>query len=162
MKKALLMLIVPLSLLSVQRGDAQRSKLGDGRTELIAVDSMFNFACQTVGFRKSFIEFAAEDVIMMRQEQHPIIGKDSLRMKYSEIKNEPRLSWSPVYSEIAASGDLGYTFGRWKRVGPSSSGADTAYYGVYVSIWKKQKDGSWKYVFDGGNDTPGPLPWDIK
>jgi len=38
----------------------------------------------------------------------------------------------------------------------TKTGADTVIYGVYVSIWKKQKDGSWKYILDGGNTTPKP------
>jgi hypothetical protein len=29
-------------------------------------------------------------------------------------------------------------------------------YGVYVTVWKKQSDNSWKFVLDGGNDTPPP------
>ena len=27
-------------------------------------------------------------------------------------------------------------------------------YGHYISIWKKQPDGSWKFVFDTGNENP--------
>jgi hypothetical protein len=30
-------------------------------------------------------------------------------------------------------------------------------YGNYMSVWKKQDDGSWKFVLDGGNTTPPPV-----
>jgi hypothetical protein len=33
-------------------------------------------------------------------------------------------------------------------------GKDTVEYGNYVTIWKRFPDGRWKYVLDGGNDTP--------
>jgi ketosteroid isomerase-like protein len=35
-----------------------------------------------------------------------------------------------------------------------STGAAKVYHGFYVTIWKKQADGSWKYVFDTGTDGP--------
>lgn len=131
-------------------------------SELYTIDSLFNLYCQSNGLSKAFIEFAADDVILMRQNQFPIVGKDSLKKKYSSIKKQPNLSWSPVYADVAASGDLGYTFGKWKLVSQTSVGTDTVSYGVYVSIWKRQSDGRWKYVFDGGNETPGQLPCDKK
>jgi ketosteroid isomerase-like protein len=63
------------------------------------------------------------------------------------------LTWVPVKAEISLSGDLGYTFGNWELFVKSS---DTTLYGNYVSIWKKQADGSWKYVLDAGCNTPNP------
>jgi ketosteroid isomerase-like protein len=62
-----------------------------------------------------------------------------------------------VKADISSSGDLGYTFGNWQifvKGGPTSK--DTTIYGNYISIWKKQADGSWKYELDGGNVTPKP------
>ncbi len=29
-------------------------------------------------------------------------------------------------------------------------------YGKYVTIWKKQADGTWKFVVDVGNKSPAP------
>jgi ketosteroid isomerase-like protein len=159
-----IILIIALILILPFSGYAQSSNVYGikNKSELFAVDSLFNIHCQSNGFSQAFIEFAAEDVILMRQNQFPIVGKDSLKKRYSAIKKQPNLSWSPVYADVAASGDLGYTFGKWKLVSEASSGADTVSYGVYISIWKRQSDGSWKYVFDGGNETPEQLPWDKK
>lgn len=131
------------------------------KSELIAVDSLFNARCQTVGFSKAFIEFSSDDVILMRRNQLPIIGKKALIEKYSKLTANIRLTWTPLMSDVAISGELGYTFGRWESREKISSG-DTVSNGVYVSIWKRQKDNSWKYVFDGGNETPVALPWNLK
>jgi ketosteroid isomerase-like protein len=32
---------------------------------------------------------------------------------------------------------------------------DTIIYGTYISIWKKQSDGNWKFVLDSGNEGVG-------
>jgi ketosteroid isomerase-like protein len=32
---------------------------------------------------------------------------------------------------------------------------DTVIYGTYTSIWKKEKNGKWKFVLDTGNEGIG-------
>ncbi len=64
------------------------------------------------------------------------------------------LSWEPVYADISAAGDLGYTTGPWEwREDPT--GEATAY-GNYFTVWKKQPDGDWKAVIDHGIFNPPP------
>jgi ketosteroid isomerase-like protein len=48
------------------------------------------------------------------------------------------------------SGDLGYTYELF-----TVTAKDTTMQGTYVSIWKKQKDGNWKFVLDTGNPGGG-------
>jgi len=60
-----------------------------------------------------------------------------------------RLTWTPVGGDISASGDLGYTYGTFEF-----RAKDKVDYGKYTSIWKLQKDGSWKVVLDMGNASP--------
>ncbi len=68
-----------------------------------------------------------------------------------------RLVWHPVYAEVGRSADLGYTVGRWES---RSLGADgkwaTAGTGNYVTIWRRQPDGSWKAAVDIGNQDAPP------
>lgn len=63
-----------------------------------------------------------------------------------------RLSWVPGYAEVSSGGDMGYTTGlytRWQAEGMS--------FGQYASVWRKQADGRWKLVIDGGNRHAPPL-----
>ncbi len=69
---------------------------------------------------------------------------------------ESILQWEPVDGQVAASGDLGYTWGRYVATAKDKQGNETEFHGKYVSIWKKQKDGSWKWIVDIGNDNPSP------
>lgn len=67
------------------------------------------------------------------------------------------LEWEPEHASISASGDLGYTFGRYRahRTGPD--GTDVVREGRYITIWHKQPDGTWKVALDTGVPDP-PLP----
>ncbi|WP_420127037.1 YybH family protein [Longimicrobium sp.] len=67
------------------------------------------------------------------------------------------LEWEPVAGGMAASGDLGYTVG----LGVSRGGNGVGY-SKYLSIWRRQPNGEWKWVVDGGNPRPAdpvePVP----
>ena len=66
------------------------------------------------------------------------------------------LTWTPVKAGMAASGDLGYTYGNYVFTGKNKEGKLVTSYGKYTSIWRKQKDGQWKVVVDVGNSSPDP------
>ncbi|MGZ4059510.1 MAG: YybH family protein, partial [Bacteroidia bacterium] len=127
--------------------------------EILKTDKEFSAMCMDKGMSTAFMAYAADDVIKMRPQEYPIMNKQDLKKMFDEHKSDGNLKfkWEPVKGDISASGDLGYTFGNWQiyiKGGPTSK--DTTIYGNYISIWKKQADGSWKYVLDGGNVTPAP------
>jgi ketosteroid isomerase-like protein len=116
---------------------------------LIEADEAFNAMAQQQGVGDAFLAFSAEDPVLIRQGSMPLIGRSAFHDAFAEGPG-PALSWEPLRAEIAGSGDLGYTFGRYLL---REGGAIKAH-GVYVSIWKKQADGSWKFVLDGAGTTP--------
>jgi ketosteroid isomerase-like protein len=120
--------------------------------ELLKTDQDFSQMSIEKGMKEAFLFYAADSVIMLRQGQFPLFGKSEL-IKHLETVSDKQihLRWVPVVAE--ASGDLGYTFGKWEV---RFTGKDTVEYGTYVTIWKRFPDGKWKYVLDGGNDTPKP------
>jgi ketosteroid isomerase-like protein len=117
--------------------------------QLIDADRAFNAMAQKEGTGKAFIAYAAEDPVLIRQGNMPIIGRAGFVEAFSQMAGSP-LSWEPLRAEIAASQDLGYTFGRYTL----RDGETVKAHGVYVTVWKKQPDGSWKFVLDGGGTTP--------
>jgi ketosteroid isomerase-like protein len=122
------------------------------KAELIKTDKDFCQMNLEKGMKAAFTYFAAEEVIKIRDGRFPILGKQELIKNFATFPDDHiHLSWTPVKADVDDS--LGYTFGQWQfRV----DGKDTVEYGVYVTVWKKQPDGSWKYVLDGGNSTPKP------
>jgi ketosteroid isomerase-like protein len=116
---------------------------------LMDTDRAFNDMAQKDGVGKAFIAYSAEDPVIVRPGKMPLVGRPALVEAFAPLTGSD-LSWEPLKAEIAGSGDLGYTFGRYTL----REGKDITTHGVYVSIWKKQPDGSWKYVLDGGGTTP--------
>jgi ketosteroid isomerase-like protein len=130
--------------------DVERLKL-----EVVEADRNFNKRAQEKGIAEAFLYYADEKVIKPSAGQYPIVGKFALLEFYKNNPPAYQLTWEPLRAE--ASGDLGYTFGGYTLIAKTKSGSDTTLYGNYVSIWRRKKDGSWRYVIDTGNETPGPV-----
>lgn len=65
------------------------------------------------------------------------------------------LEWGPVAGGMATSGDLGYTVGTAVRRGPDGRVG----YTKYLTVWRRQPNGEWRWVVDGGNPRPAdPSP----
>src|SRR5271168_2366422 len=66
-----------------------------------------------------------------------------------------KLVWHPDKVGVARSGDLGYTSGSYSWSFKDASGKTVLDKGKYLTVWKKQADGSWKVLFDMFNtDLP--------
>jgi len=65
------------------------------------------------------------------------------------------LTWKPVSVQVSPGGTMGYTIGRWDRTPRAGAPAGaTVRHGSYVTIWRKQGDGTWKVALDIGNADP--------
>jgi ketosteroid isomerase-like protein len=102
----------------------------------------------------AFLTYFAEDGVEL-VDGGGIDSKDAMR-KQPSWPDGTTLTWTPVTAEMAASGDLGYTYGNYIYTAKNKEGKLVANYGKYTSIWKKQKDGQWKVVVDMGNSSPDP------
>jgi ketosteroid isomerase-like protein len=89
-----------------------------------------------------------------------VAGRERIRsfMTRAFADSTHKLRWRPVSAVVARSGDLGYTVGGWESV-ESAGGRDSVVArGNYVTIWRTQRDGSWKVAVDIGNDGAPPGP----
>ena len=103
------------------------------------------------GFFKTLLAYADDSVVKPKEGELPVIGKEALTAYLSAKMDTKAITWEPFKAEAAKSGELGYTLGNWKFVTK-----DSVFYGNYYTVWKKQSDGKWKFVVDGGNNTPPP------
>ena len=143
MKKSFLLLLVTFSLFSC----SEKKPVADPQV-LIDADSAFSDYSVTYGIQKAFIEFADDSVVLLKPKRMPIIGKQNLIRSYEgKSDSNQTLAWKPAGAVIAESGDLGYTYGFWTFV----ASADTSQ-GTYLTVWKKNAQGQWKYIADTGND----------
>ena len=102
----------------------------------------------------AFLTYFAEDGVEV-VDGGAFDTKDAMR-KQPPWPQGTSLTWTPVKVDMAASGDLGYTYGNYIYVAKNKEGKLVTNYGKYTSIWKKQKDGQWKVVVDMGNSSPDP------
>jgi ketosteroid isomerase-like protein len=121
------------------------------RRALVQMERDFAKAAATKGTRDAFLEFIAEDGILF--QPGPVNGKKFW------TERQPRkglLSWEPAFADVSRAGDLGYTTGPWE-FRPNGPDDQPVAFGQYFTIWKKQGDGSWKFVLDRGVSTEKPL-----
>ena len=106
---------------------------------------------------QGYMSYYADDSVEVPNGAPLIQGKADIAkgMAFLDDKNN-RLIWTPVGADISSSGDLGYTYGNYEFHSKNKEGKHTIEYGKYTSIWKRQKDGSWKVVLDMGNSSPNP------
>lgn len=116
-------------------------------------DSEFSDYSRQHGMRKAFLEYIDDEGVMMRDGALPVKGARAIEYIASLNDSAVEMSWEPQGGDIAASGDLGYTYGIYEI--RSKDSADAVERGTYVTIWKKQEDGSWKVVLDSGNQGTG-------
>lgn len=62
--------------------------------------------------------------------------------------------WEPEEAVISNGGDLGYTVGHARVTLPGKDGKAETGEQRYITVWKKQPDGSWKFILDGGIPRP--------
>ena len=97
------------------------------------------------GFRKAFMEYMEEDAVLLRDNHMPIIGADAVQYISSINDSSFKVSWEPQGGDVAEAGDMGYTYGLYQLKTETEEQR-----GTYITIWRKQKDGKWRYVLDAG------------
>lgn len=129
------------------------------------VDTELAFAKMSLdeGTRPAFLAFIADDGILFRPRavkgkqwmiDHPLPaptpGKRSL------------LSWYPAVADMASAGDMGYTTGPWEFKNDIKDAKPVAF-GNFLTVWKRQADGKFKFAIDLGISNPQPAqviaPW---
>jgi ketosteroid isomerase-like protein len=122
------------------------------RLSLMDSDNAFSNLSAEKGMKHAFIEYIDSNGVLLRPNIIPIAGADAVDYIIA-LKDEGYImTWKPTSATVANSGELGYTYGTY-LLQPSAK--DTVFYGTYVSIWKKQKDGKWKFVLQSANEGLG-------
>ena len=117
--------------------------------ELIRADSLFAAMSVSQGVKPAFLAFAAEDGVLLGGGSQLQEGREAIGAAFDGFPSGAVLAWWPVAAAIAESGDLGCTVGE-------ATIASLNHYSKYLTIWRRQRDGSWKFVADGGNARPAP------
>jgi len=146
MEKPLILAI--LLFLFIQACTSNEDQLEKWKNEIVETEKEFSAMAQKEGIPAAFVAFAAEDAVLMRNNSL-IIGKEALSESFQGSGTENvSLSWKPDFVDVAESGDLGYTYGQFIYTSTDSLGNDSLQEGIFHTVWKRQSDGSWKFVWD--------------
>jgi ketosteroid isomerase-like protein len=141
--------IIFLQLLLATTVMAQEPDSGSALFSMREAEQNFAKASVMYGRNAAFVEnFADESVIFT--DKWITTGK-----QYSkERKAAPVvLKWEPEYMDIAKSRDFGFSTGPWEAQ-EFRPGTPPLSIGYFLTVWKKQADGIWKVILDGGGTTP--------
>ena len=121
----------------------------DDKMEMMDADREFSRMSEEKGVKSAFLDYIDSNGVLLRPRYLPLVGADAIDYLIQQDDSAYTLKWEPKNGMVSESGDLGFTYGLYV-LKPST--ADTLIYGNYVSIWKKQKNGKWKFVLDSGNE----------
>ncbi len=127
----------------------------DPREQLLEADREFDRAVAERGL-EAWVDHFAADGRMLPVGADPVIGREAIRNQMAPAFARAGFSirWRPVFADIARSGDLGYTHGMSEVKSTGQDGTPVTQYGKYLTVWKKQTNGSWKVAADIGNSRP--------
>ncbi len=112
----------------------------------IEAEREFNRTAQTEGQWTAFRRYATDDAVMF-------VPRPENAQKFLQDRKDPPVAvqWWPAESYVSCDGTAAVNTGPWAA--PRGSG-------FFTTVWVRQADGGWKWVYDGGDSlkTPRALP----
>lgn len=155
-KNRLISITASTAMLILTISACNNKKQADDSKVLTDTDRFYSALSAEKGMNASFLAMFDSSAVLLRTNQMPIEGYDAIRISLmSESDSTFTLTWEPKFAKMAASGDIGYTYGTYQikdRATDSITGV-----GKYATIWIKQSDGKWKAILDTGNPGLGEM-----
>ena len=152
MKKIIFCSLLTFALCACKNNKKAPEDQVDDKIKMMEADRAFSRLSEAKGMKSAFLDYIDSNGVLLRPNHLPLVGADAIDYLIQQNDSSFTLKWEPKNGAVSASGDLGYTYGLYV-LRPSTK--DTLIYGNYVSIWKKQSDGNWKFVLDSGNEGIG-------
>jgi ketosteroid isomerase-like protein len=118
------------------------------KKEIVATEREFAEFCKKEGMEAAFVKYADDSAVIHRNDKI-LKGKEAIGIFYKArpLKNTT-LDWWPDFVDASSSGDLGYTYGHYVYASKDSTGKITENKGIFHTVWKKQRSGTWRFVWD--------------
>lgn len=118
--------------------------------DFVRADTEFAAHAARAGAPDAFAKYIAVDGVLFPATGELIRGRTEARRLIGEGPQSSWL-WRPVAAGAAASRDIGWTVGEAVITPPQGS----PYFTKYLSLWRRESDGTIRFVADGGNARPG-------
>jgi len=125
-----------------------KSRIETAKEELGQTERAFEAMAKEKGLSEAF-SYYADFAASINRGSNIIHGKDSIRLFYLSPRFKGvKLEWKPDFVQVSNSADLGYTYGKYTFTTRDSTGRDIISKGIFHTVWKKQPDGQWRFVWD--------------
>ena len=101
-----------------------------------------------------FAEWFAADGVLLGNGAAPLTGRVAIEKSTTWSPKDYQLIWTPTDAVMGPSGDIGYTWSHWEGHSKDANGNPVETSGRFVTIWCKERDGSWKVALDAGANEP--------
>lgn len=106
-----------------------------------------------IAFAKTAVDFTVRTAFLQHMDSTAVVFENGEAFNgIKQWQNTPdfkeKLLWRPVFFAMAASGELGFTTGPYELRKTLKDSAASA--GQYSTVWKKNKNGEWKFLIDLG------------
>jgi ketosteroid isomerase-like protein len=120
---------------------------------MVETERAFAAKALAVGWKQAFLEYFADEAVGF-QAGAAGLAKDQIAQAPDPPK-DLALIWEPRYGDIASSGEMGYLTGPVLSKAPGRPDRHQ----TYASVWKRQRNGTFKVILDVGVPTPQAVPF---
>jgi ketosteroid isomerase-like protein len=148
MKRDRIGFLVIIVLLQSCANHSSAELIAQWKEEIVQAEIDFSDMAASDGIPEAFLAYAAKDAVLKRNN-NLIVGWEAIKSRFEEQdQGNVQLKWSPEFVDVAESGDLGYTYGYYTMTSTDSLGNQRETKGVFHTVWKKQPNGDWRFVWD--------------
>ena len=128
------------------------------KQEVAKMEDAFCAMAGEKGLLAAFQHFAAPDVAFIDTDPRRFRGPAAVLERMGPDQPGLKLTWSALFTDVSDDGTLGYNYGRYESRRPGPDGTEVVRGGFFLTIWKRQPDGTWRYVMDTGAPDRPPAP----
>lgn len=112
------------------------------------------FSADSGGPGGAFARWIAADGMMLGARAVPVRGSEQVRNAFAGYPANGKFEWGPIdaLTRAAPDGSLGFTIGE-ARLAPTPAEVS---YSKYLTVWRREPGGHYRFVFDIGTDRPAP------
>lgn len=142
-----LVFILSIVLLSCGQNNV-RFESNEDINSIIAADKEMSKTSEQQGFNKSMLASLSDSAVLLRPDHAPL--KNALLQAFLQDGADSNyiVTWEPGSATVAASGELGFTYGIYKARNKKDG---STMQGTYTTIWKRAPKGKWQMVLNSGN-----------
>ncbi|MDH4348170.1 MAG: nuclear transport factor 2 family protein [Gemmatimonadota bacterium] len=126
-------------------------------TAFALADSEFAALAGREGAVVAFTAYAAADAVTFPANGLLTRGPVAIGRAVADEGLPSHWRWRPVAVGGSDRGDLGFTVGEAEIRSGDAAGEGAVYYGKYLTLWRRDADGAYRFLADGGNSRPVPV-----